>query len=255
MKKVGVDAGRCVGCGACVRACPLGVLELDGGKAAVNERRHCMECLHCAAACPTRAVTWQGLAPEALYRAMPEDPVVRAVELRRSTRHFRPDCPERAALTRVLDQAEYAPSSKNEHKNQWTVVLGRDKTDALIAPVAAWGAANGRPELEKQLEWGINMITCGAPCLIIGHIPESANNPEGDVVIAMTTVELLLARTGLSACWGGYLKRAISATPALREALGIPRDHVVAGVLMVGYADGEEYVNVPWRRPADIHWS
>ena len=186
MKRVGVDLTRCVGCGVCVRACPLGVLELSEGHAAVNARRHCMECMHCAAACPVRAITWEGLSPEALYVPTPEDPVVRAVMTRRSTRHFRPDCPDRALLARVLDAAEYAPSSKNEHKNRWTVVLGKDKTDALIDPVVAWGEANGRPELKKQRERGINMITCGAPCLIVGHIPMTANNPEGDVVIAIS---------------------------------------------------------------------
>ena len=254
MKRVGVDLTRCVGCGVCVRACPLGVLELSEGHAAVNARRHCMECMHCAAACPVRAITWGGLSPEALYVPTPEDPVVRAVMTRRSTRHFRPDCPDRALLARVLDAAEYAPSSKNEHKNRWTAVLGKDKTDALIDPVVAWGEANGRPELKKQRERGINMITCGAPCLIVGHIPMTANNPEGDVVIAMTTAELLLARAGLSTCWGGYLKRAIAGTPALRRQLGIPDGDLVAGVLMTGWADGEHYINVPWHRPADISW-
>ena len=133
-------------------------------------------------------------------------------------------------------------------------MLGKDKTDALIDPVVAWGEANGRPELKRQRERGLNMITCGAPCLIIGHIPMTANNPEGDVVIAMTTAELLLNRAGLSTCWGGYLKRAIAGTPALRRQLGIPDGDLVAGVLMTGWADGEHYINVPWHRPADISW-
>ncbi len=253
-KKVGVILERCVGCGACVRACPMGVMELEKGRAAVNQRRHCLECMHCTAACPARALTWDGIEEGALYPPMPEDPVAQAVMLRRSTRHFRPECPDRALLERVLDQAEYAPSSKNEHQNQWTVVLGQDQTESLIPYVLEWGETNGRRELKIQQARGQNMMTCGAPCVIVGHCPDSANNPEGDVVIAMTTVELLLNRAGLSACWGGYLKRAISATPALRERLGIPAGHVVAGVLLVGYADGERYVNVPWRKRAKIHW-
>lgn len=254
-KKVGVDLARCVGCGACITACPLGVLELEEGKAAVNPRRHCLECLHCAAACPARAITWQGLEESALYAPVPEDEVERLVRMRRSTRHFRADCPDRELLRRILDGAEYAPSSKNEHLSRWTVVLGREKTDALIPHVLEWGEANGRPELKIQIGRGQNMITCGAPCVIVGHIPLAANNPEGDVVIAMTTAELLLHRAGLAACWGGYLKRAIQATPALRQMLGIPEEDLVAGVLLTGWAEGERYVNVPWRRPAQIHWA
>jgi Fe-S-cluster-containing hydrogenase component 2 len=117
----------------------------------VNQRRHCLACLHCAAACPVRAITWEGLSQQALYPPLPEDPVERAVAFRRSTRRFRPDCPEKALLQRVLDRAEYAPSSKNEHKNAWTVVLGRDKTDALLPDVLDWGAANGRRELKIQM--------------------------------------------------------------------------------------------------------
>lgn len=253
-KQVGVQPARCTGCGACVRACPMGVMELAGGKAAVNQRHHCLACHHCAAACPVYAITWEGLTEGELYPALPEDPVERMILTRRSTRHFRADCPSRELLAQVLNKAEYAPSSKNEHQNCWTVVMGRDKTDELIPYVLDWGEASGRRELNIQVARGINMMTCGAPCVIVGHISGTANNPEGDVVIAMTTAELLLNRAGLSACWGGYLKRAISATPALREKLGIPADHVVAGVLLVGYADGENYCNVPWRKTADINW-
>lgn len=253
-KKVGVDLARCVGCGACVAACPLGVLSLEEGKAAVNPRRHCLECLHCAAACPARAITWEGLTEGELYAPMPEDEVERLVRTRRSTRHYRPDCPDRALLRRVLDGAEYAPSGKNEHLNRWTVVLGKEKTDALIPHVLAWGEANGRPELKIQLGRGQNMITCNAPCAIVGHIPAGASNPELDVAIAMATAELLLCRAGLSACWGGYLRRAIQAAPELRQLLDIPEGNVVTGVLLVGWADRERYVNVPWRKPADITW-
>lgn len=245
----------CSGCGNCVRACPLGIVRLEDGKAAVDQNRSCMACFHCTAACPEHALAWEGLEEAELYPALPEDEVVRTVMTRRSTRHFRPDCPDRAVLQKVLNEAEYAPSSKNEHRNRWTVILGREKTDALIPYILAWGEAHGRGrEMHAQLSRGRNMLTCGAPCVIIGHIPEDASNPEGDVVIAMATAELLLRREGLSACWGGYCKRTIIATPELREKLGIPADHHIGGVLLTGYADGEVYCNAAWRKPAEITW-
>ena len=46
-----VDAGRCVGCGACVERCPFGALALASGVAVVDESV-CMGCGVCVAACP-----------------------------------------------------------------------------------------------------------------------------------------------------------------------------------------------------------
>lgn len=48
------DLKRCVGCGACVAACPNGALSLADGKARVD-REACRACGRCAAVCPTGA--------------------------------------------------------------------------------------------------------------------------------------------------------------------------------------------------------
>ena len=50
------NGALCVGCGSCVRACPMGYLQLVDGKAAPRERRRCIGCMHCVAACPKKAV-------------------------------------------------------------------------------------------------------------------------------------------------------------------------------------------------------
>ena len=53
-----VDLSRCLGCGACVRACPEeGVLELLHGQAAVVNGAHCKGHSACARECPTSAIT------------------------------------------------------------------------------------------------------------------------------------------------------------------------------------------------------
>lgn len=46
----------CVGCGACVQACPNGALGVRNGKAEVVEREACVFCGYCGASCPEFAI-------------------------------------------------------------------------------------------------------------------------------------------------------------------------------------------------------
>ncbi|HIC92766.1 MAG TPA: 4Fe-4S dicluster domain-containing protein [Anaerolineae bacterium] len=50
-----VDVEKCVGCGSCVEACPIGAISLVGGTARVDQER-CTECEACVEACPNGAM-------------------------------------------------------------------------------------------------------------------------------------------------------------------------------------------------------
>jgi len=53
-----IDASKCVGCGACVRACPEGdILGLINGKAELVEPSHCIGHGACKEVCPRDAIT------------------------------------------------------------------------------------------------------------------------------------------------------------------------------------------------------
>ena len=56
MPKPVIDESKCTGCGACVSACPMGVLELSEGKAKVAKPEACVGCRACEAACPSGAI-------------------------------------------------------------------------------------------------------------------------------------------------------------------------------------------------------
>jgi thioredoxin reductase/ferredoxin len=52
-----VDPNRCLGSGACARACPEGALGVVNGKATLINAAHCIGHGACAAACPVQALT------------------------------------------------------------------------------------------------------------------------------------------------------------------------------------------------------
>lgn len=254
---ISIDTGSCVGCGLCAKACPMGVIRNKDGQTTVRADRKCIACYHCMAVCPRQAVHDEALRPAQEYIPFSDagSPLLRVIRSRRSIRHYRPEAPSREVLQAALDGAGYAPSGKNVRDNRWAVVRGKELCDRMYERIVdGCQKAGVYPELAQMRERGVNLITCGAPCLIIGYNKKVTLNPEADTVIAMATLELLLAEAGVGTCWGGYLRDGVNTCPEIAAELGISEDMHAFAALMVGYPDGEQYRTAPYRKAMDTVW-
>lgn len=251
---ISIAQDLCVKCGRCVAACPCGVFRQGEDGPAVGKEKRCIRCMHCAAACPAKAVVFEGLNTDQLHPVPAQDEVLGLIESRRSIRRYKSAPPDRAVIETALAGAAFAPSAKNQRVCRWTVVYGKARADHAVELALDWVRESGSaPALLAMARAGANLITCGAPCLILCHGPREAG-AHIDAGIATTTLELLLSRAGLGTCWAGYLTRLADAAPELRAWLGLPEGNEVYCALMTGYSDGDDYPNLPRREPVQTNW-
>lgn len=55
-KKIRIDAGDCIGCGACLKRCPNQALHWGASGLVEVDHKNCLTCGYCAPVCPTRAL-------------------------------------------------------------------------------------------------------------------------------------------------------------------------------------------------------
>ncbi|MGE4352901.1 MAG: nitroreductase family protein [Oscillospiraceae bacterium] len=245
-----LNKDKCIGCGKCAKVCPGLVLKMEGGYPMIVGEA-CISCGHCQSTCLAGAIY---LTPSPENVANAKNALEESLLARRSIRNYKPESPKRAMIEEVLNLASWAPSSKNQNLNGWTVILGGNHVRRALESALDWCREHGKNRgLVRLYESGVNLITCDAPCLIFSWIHDGAINPEIDCAIAMTTAQMLLHDRGLGTCWGGFCTRLFSADPELLKIAGIPDGAKLCCTLMVGYAD-EDYLTIPNRPAAKINW-
>jgi nitroreductase/NAD-dependent dihydropyrimidine dehydrogenase PreA subunit len=249
-----VREDRCIRCGACVRDCPVCIIEQDKmGKPFVTAGKEdwCIECQHCLAVCPTAAISVFGVDPD---RSLPMSPEVipsleemeRPVRGRRSVRQYLDKNVDPKLIDRLLAAVANSPTGCNDRKLTFTVIDDkavlaelRQKVMQRLVETEQAGRIPERGALLREaigayIRNGSDVIFRGAPhALIISASPESSC-PVEDVDLAVAYFELLANTAGLGTVWCGFLKFAFEIVPELKPLVGLPADHAYYAILF-GY--------------------
>jgi nitroreductase len=100
---------------------------------------------------------------------------------------------------------------------------------------------------------GIDRVCREAPHLIVVHAEQDWPFAPEDTALALGLLDLYATSLGLGVCWGGYLYKMTNAYPPLFEALGLPKDHLAFGAVMLGYPKFR-YPRIPVRNRPRVTW-
>lgn len=254
-----VDYSKCTGCGMCADKCIRNTICFeDRTKPVVYTDRGCVACMHCAIACPSNAITYDGK-PAALEAAAydADQNLVNELEAlmkrRRSFRNFTEEKVDTSMIRKALDTSSWAPSTKNQHPTKYLLINSGIIIDQMMGVIMAYIQQTGAyPEIIYNLNNGLNSVFARAQTVVLAYSDGEGLNPQTDAAIALTHVELLLQAQGIGTCWAGYLTRFMNVVPGLRDMLNIPPERVFYAGLLIGHIS-ERYYRIPERiKRADI---
>jgi nitroreductase/formate hydrogenlyase subunit 6/NADH:ubiquinone oxidoreductase subunit I len=146
-----IDRELCIGCGLCVKVCPLDTISIQDGKAAVTGHES-LSCGHCAAACPEGAIKVNALAAKefSAFSSFREDErwlkhgdfdtqqLVRLMRSRRSCRNYSEKQVDRNILEDLVKIGITAPSGTNSQGWTFTILPTRESVLALAKQIARY---------------------------------------------------------------------------------------------------------------------
>lgn len=273
MSLITIDESRCKQDGICAAECPMGIIRWKKGAFPVPARQApdlCMNCGHCVAACPHKALSHKHLAPEDCLApdktlALSPEQTEHFLRSRRSIRHFKKAPLDKATVSELIRLASFAPSGHNRQPVRWRVLNGRETVKTYTAMVVDWMklTLKENPRYAKALhldmlvgawKFGMDVVTRNAPTLILAQGQETDPGVPLDCAIAMTYLDLAAQPLGVGTCWCGYFLMAANAYPPLAERLGKDQGMKTCAVMMAGYPKAA-YHRMPARNIPEITWA
>jgi nitroreductase len=256
---------HCCECGHCIALCPSGAI--TGPFSATEE----LEVINPA-----------DIGSEALMNLM---------FLRRSVRCFKSEAVARETIERLLTVARHAGTASNAQSEGFLVIENRELLSKLEKTVVdvLWNAGikylgkqkglvvsllkmKYGPETVRQARhyyeiiqhrtenaelYGNNriggMIFRNAPTVIVVHGEKTNILGMANSALAIRNIELLALTLGLGTCWVGFLMVAAQKSRKINELLGLPKNRIVTGALMIGYPKHRYSHKIP-RQDRDIRW-
>jgi len=265
-----VDENLCIACGACIRACPGGLITKEDFPIPIeNGWNLCIDCGHCVSICPTGAMHQRSMGPEDCeeidIQLIPRwDRVRQYLISRRSIRGYIRKPIEKEKILQLLDVARYAPNGANRQVLHWVVINDPAKVHRMAEMTIDWMKVvkEKAPDLyaEANLEvfvaaWngGQDRISRGAPCIIMACAPKDERTAPPAAMIAIHQIQLAAPGLGLGTTFTGSINTASQGYPPLIEMLGQPEGYIPHATCVIGYP-AEKYQRIPVRKPVNVTW-
>jgi nitroreductase len=250
----------------------------------------CIRCGQCMAVCPTSAIRIEGLSyGKELFgltmNASKPEHFFDLIKSRRSVRAFHPNPLPHRLLREIVEAICYAPMGFPPHKTEVTVVERREVIERALPimmniyeELANWMSnpvkrffvrRSVKPDVFNTMKnymvpWirrtlpmmrdgKTDMITRGAPALIIFHADRGSENHTEDGLIALAYGLLAAHSLGLGATAIGLIPPAIEKNKELRAIFNIPGRNEVVASMIVGYPR-HEYMRGIKRELAAVTW-
>ena len=290
MKAITIDHERCTLCGLCVKTCVRRILQKRVSKIICTEPDRCIFCGHCKAVCPVDAPQVASYRAEEFVPVparenypLPDD-LLAFFRVRRSLRVYKKKPVERKKIEKIIQAGRFAPTGGNRQHIEYVVIQNPDKFIEIrntaikilknqadeVAQTIADRRAAGKPTLEKHVlaeryvrTWqdmyslhkkGVDRLFYNAPALIVCHFaPMGGISEVVDSGLASMQMVLMAEALGLGTCFIGLLAIAAEKSPALKEAMGIPKKHVIPVIFTLGYP-AVHYERLVSRRLAQVKW-
>ena len=237
----------CTGCGVCLQVCPLSAVRTDPTGLVASFARTCIGCGHCGCYCPSNCFRLEAATDG--DKSPPEELLSRIIENRRSLRTYLDKELDENVITSLLSPVGYSPTGHNDQGIQVSVLAGREHVrKRVLIPIVrvlrildcfrliSLMAGSGRSLLQRLKE-GEDLITWGAPCILLFKAPMRNVTGSTDCVIAASLVSVKAETMGIGTLWNGVLK-------VLAPFLGLGR---ASAVICVGYPALKKYQNLPER--------
>ncbi len=254
MLKFEIDVETCIGCGQCASDCPAMIISMDTGVPviAVEVEQYCIRCKHCVAICSEGSVSIHGYSPEQgeqlSSKKLPDpDAVELLIKGRRSIRSYQDKDVDSSLIDKLIEVASHAPSGHNDRGLLFTVVDDKgvlhDLREEALGGVEQLIKDGALPEGMEMFHdiievWKTSekdILFRGAPHLLVVSALEESASPLHDSIIALSTFELYARSYGIGTIWNGLTTLTISElVPALKDRLGIPKDHTIGYVMGFG---------------------
>jgi nitroreductase/NAD-dependent dihydropyrimidine dehydrogenase PreA subunit len=272
MEIIQIDQKTCTQCGICAGECPGFYIDFTPKSFPVANARikaGCIRCGHCVAVCPTGSLSHREMPVEKCVlieenlKISPEQ-CEQLLKSRRSLRAIKKQKVPRELITRLIEDARYAPTGHNNQELEWLVIDNPEELNRIEKLGLEWirWAMKNQPqmaamfdmkEMLKNQEASNSVFMRGAPALIVTHAAK--DNPMAliDSATALGYLDLAASSLGLGTCWAGFIFVMANNFPPVKTALALPEGHSAYGCMVLGY-NKFKHRRIPTRKEPKITW-
>ncbi|MDX8550778.1 nitroreductase family protein [Methanospirillum sp. J.3.6.1-F.2.7.3] len=269
-----IDIEKCISCGICSSVCMFSVIIMDETtrKPVISSNAPpCSQCGHCETFCPEGVIHLNipDLKPPNLSQnihPVSTEQIQDLVLHRRSIRKYLQKPVPRDTIEEILDIVRYAPSAMNLQTVRWQVIYETKVIRNIAQEIISWmnlmiteqrlhefAIGTSFPYITSEWEKGRDLITHGAPHLLLTYSGNDELTATTDAIIATSYLDLIAPVFNLGSCWTGILKRAADWSPDVLALLDLPEGSIPQTALLIGHPAFIQY-SIPERKPVKVRW-